>query len=241
MYKHLFIKLTRHPISDTFCVYVSSLLTGMMKLCTKHCASFLFWHFSIVTDSSLHLSFPSRPTKSYSKGSPKSLIMAFWASYPYVRSWMDEWLHFTCTFCWLCVPMALCMCVSSCEGNWMAVPPRIVELEGSSSYTLIMAFGWRIPEASSLIDSSVLLHPRPRWAESRYCPTIRCIHRLANSQPHTHTHCVQRARDVWMGSEQQLSIPGPPRKYTYCIYTFCSCDMKTLITSWTFFGVVPTV
>lgn len=57
------------------------------------------------------------------------------------------------------------------QGSAVAVCPCIVELEGSSSYILIMALRWRTPEASSLIDSSVPFLPRPHWAESRYCLT----------------------------------------------------------------------
>lgn len=61
----------------------------------------------------------------------------------------------------------LTVCAYGCvnvilQGSWMAVPLLIVETEGSSSYTLIMALRWRIPEASSLIDSSVPFLPRPR-------------------------------------------------------------------------------
>lgn len=61
----------------------------------------------------------------------------------------------------------LTVCADGCvnvvpQGGWMAVPLLIVEIEGSSSYTLIMALRWRIPEASSLIDSSVPFLPRPR-------------------------------------------------------------------------------
>lgn len=71
-------------------------------------------------------------------------------------------LHLLLTVCFFdCVHVVVCMCMSSCEATeWLSL--HIVELQGSSSYTLIMALRWRIPEASSLIDSSVPFLPRPR-------------------------------------------------------------------------------
>lgn len=85
----------------------------------------------------------------------------------------------------------LTVCAYGCvrvflQGDWMAVPLLIVEIEGSSSYTLIMALRWRIPEASSLIDSSVPFLPRPRSAESCYCPTTGHSTQ-ASKQPGSHS------------------------------------------------------
>lgn len=119
--------------------------------------------------------------------------------------------------------------------DWMAVPPRIVELEGSSSYTLIMAWRWRIPEASSLIDSSVLFLPRPCWAEARYCPAMRC--KQARKQPASHqTHCAPRAQDVQMESEQQRNIPGPSQRCTYLRTPVAHMISRRLSHAESFFG-----
>lgn len=65
--------------------------------------------------------------------------------------------------CWLCACLAVRQ-LNGCSSEHCWV-------RGSSSYTLNMARRWRIPEASSLIDSSVPFLPRPRYAESCYCPT----------------------------------------------------------------------
>lgn len=110
----------------------------------------------------------------------------------------------------------LTVCAYGCmrvflRGDWMAVPRHIVELEGSSSYTLIMALRWRIPEASSLIDSSVPFLPRPRWAESSYCPTTRCTQ--ASKQPSSHSPCTvctdglrAAAKHTWAYRKNMLLI-----------------------------------
>lgn len=105
------------------------------------------------------------------------------------RGKVDEWLNFPCTFV-DCVYLWLYACVRvALWGDWMAVPPLIVELEDPSSYTLIMALCWRIPEASSLIDSSVPFLPRPATQNPAIVPprTDSTVHRLDNSQAHNHT------------------------------------------------------
>lgn len=125
-----------------------------------------------------------------------------------LRQWISHWLRllaqlsichreggwmasFHLHLCWLCVPMVVCLCACHPMRRLNGCSSRIVELEGSSSYTLIMALCWRIPEASSLIDSSVPFLPRPRYAESRYCPTkdgLWCTQ--ASKQPGSHSYAL---------------------------------------------------
>lgn len=41
----------------------------------------------------------------------QSLIKALWPNFPYVTGEVDEWLNFTCAFCWLCVRPWLHACL----------------------------------------------------------------------------------------------------------------------------------
>lgn len=109
-------------------------------------------------------------------------------------------------------------------GYWMAVPLRIVELEASSSHTLIMALGWRIPEASSLIDSSVPFLPRLRQAESCYCPTTRCTRAGKQSGSHSCTH----AQYVQMDSEEHTwTFSKNNMQCTLFAHLISSCFIQT--------------
>lgn len=99
---------------------------------------------------------------------------------------VDEWLNFTCTFVdSVCVWLCACLPARRLNGCFSAYCWVRGLILLHPHHGLVLTHPWNIPEASSLIDSSVPFLPRPRSAESGYCPTTRCTH--ASKQPCSHS------------------------------------------------------
>lgn len=221
------VKLHHYPnTSDLWCDFLS-LLMGRIRSSTKQsawrCFSCLHKHWSdsaqsLMTHLSRNISHNIHSFFSWMASENLRRRISHWLrlSGHEEGGWMALFhLHLLLTVCaWGCVRVRV---VLRC--NWMAAPPRIVELEGSSSYALIMALLWRIPEASSLIDSSVPFLPRPRSAESRYCPTMRCTQASKQPDSQSYTLCAMPGMYRWIQGDGKTYLNLLRKKNTLYIIT----------------------